>query len=166
LARKGGPCHSTRHEHCAGARQPDCAGGDPVLPDPDGLHHRIAERRAANPDDKLLPPISEMADTTKRLATEPDRRSGDYVLWTDTRPACNGCCWTGNFNPGRARLRADGRTAADRGASFGTIVAVISMIPPMAVLPILFIVFGLGELSKVMLIIIGVRALPDPRHVH
>jgi NitT/TauT family transport system permease protein len=30
------------------------------------------------------------------------------------------------------------------------------MIPPMAVLPILFIVFGLGELSKVMLIIIGV----------
>jgi len=42
------------------------------------------------------------------------------------------------------------------GASFGTIVAVISMIPPMAVLPILFIVFGLGELSKVMLIIIGV----------
>ena len=43
-----------------------------------------AERRAANPDDKLLPPISEMADTTRRLATEPDRRSGDYVLWTDT----------------------------------------------------------------------------------
>src|SRR6202023_4013838 len=42
------------------------------------------------------------------------------------------------------------------GASFGTIVAVISMIPPMAVLPILFIVCGLGELSKVMLIIIGV----------
>ena len=42
------------------------------------------------------------------------------------------------------------------GASFGTLVAVISMIPPMAVLPILFIVFGLGELSKVMLIIIGV----------
>jgi NitT/TauT family transport system permease protein len=32
----------------------------------------------------------------------------------------------------------------------------LSMIPPMAVLPILFIVFGLGELSKVMLIIIGV----------
>ena len=42
------------------------------------------------------------------------------------------------------------------GASFGTLVAVVSMIPPMAMLPILFIVFGLGELSKVMLIIIGV----------
>jgi NitT/TauT family transport system permease protein len=42
------------------------------------------------------------------------------------------------------------------GAGFGTVVAVLSMIPPMAVLPILFIVFGLGELSKVVLIIIGV----------
>ena len=30
------------------------------------------------------------------------------------------------------------------------------MIPPMAVLPILFIVFGLGELSKVVLIVFGV----------
>jgi NitT/TauT family transport system permease protein len=30
------------------------------------------------------------------------------------------------------------------------------MIPPLAVLPILFIVFGLGEVSKVVLIIIGI----------
>ncbi|MDU6726638.1 MAG: ABC transporter permease subunit, partial [Bradyrhizobium sp.] len=45
---------------------------------------------------------------------------------------------------------------ARAGAGFGTLVAVLSMIPPMAVLPVLFIVFGLGELSKVVLIIIGV----------
>ena len=43
-----------------------------------------AQRRADNPDDKLLPPVSEMVATSKRLATEPDRRSGDYVLWSDT----------------------------------------------------------------------------------
>ena len=30
------------------------------------------------------------------------------------------------------------------------------MVPPMAMLPVLFIVFGLGELSKVVLIVIGV----------
>ena len=35
-------------------------------------------------------------------------------------------------------------------------VAVLSMVPPLALLPILFIVFGLGELSKVVLIIIGI----------
>src|SRR5258708_38944012 len=43
-----------------------------------------AERRAANPDDKLLPPVAEMADTVRRLATEPDRRTEEIVLWTDT----------------------------------------------------------------------------------
>jgi NitT/TauT family transport system permease protein len=116
-----------------------------------------AERRAANPEDKLLPPISEMADTTKRLATEPDRRSGDYVLWTDTAASLQRLL----LGLGISTLIGLGfgltvGLLPIAGASFGTIVAVISMIPPMAVLPILFIVFGLGELSKVMLIIIGV----------
>ena len=116
-----------------------------------------AERRAANPDDKLLPPISEMAETTKRLATEPDRRSGDYVLWTDTAASLQRLA----LGLGISTLIGLGfgltvGLLPIAGASFGTMVAVISMIPPMAVLPILFIVFGLGELSKVMLIIIGV----------
>ena len=34
-------------------------------------------------------------------------------------------------------------------------MAAISLIPPITILPILFIVFGLGELSKVMLIVVG-----------
>jgi NitT/TauT family transport system permease protein len=33
------------------------------------------------------------------------------------------------------------------------------MVPPMAILPILFIVFGMGELAKVALIVIGVTPL-------
>ena len=41
-------------------------------------------------------------------------------------------------------------------AGLNNFVAVLSMIPPLAVLPILFIIFGLGEVSKVALIIIGV----------
>jgi NitT/TauT family transport system permease protein len=116
-----------------------------------------AERRAANPDDKLLPPISEMVETSKRLAAEPDRRSGDYVLWADTAASLQRMA----FGLGIAALTglvlglAIGLLPV-AGAGFGTLVAVLSMIPPMAVLPILFIVFGLGELSKVMLIIIGV----------
>ena len=43
-----------------------------------------AERRAENPEDKLLPPVAEMATTMHRLAFVPDRRSGEFVLWTDT----------------------------------------------------------------------------------
>ncbi len=41
-------------------------------------------------------------------------------------------------------------------ATFRPVVAAICLIPPMAMLPILFIVFGLGDLSKVVLIVFGV----------
>jgi len=40
-------------------------------------------------------------------------------------------------------------------ALMGPMVAAVSMVPPLAILPILFITFGLGELSKVVLIVIG-----------
>src|SRR5215510_12010384 len=116
-----------------------------------------AERRAANPDDKLLPPVAEMADTVRRLATEPDRRTEEIVLWTDTAASLQ------RLAIGLAVATLTGLTFGLAlgvlpivNATFGTLVAMMSMIPPMAVLPILFIVFGLGELSKVVLIIFGV----------
>jgi NitT/TauT family transport system permease protein len=119
-----------------------------------------AERRAANPNDKLLPPVSEMVETSKRLVAEPDRRSGDYVLWTDTTASLQ------RLALGLGISALAGLTLGVAigllpvaGAGFGTLVAVLSMIPPMAVLPILFIVFGLGELSKVVLIVIGVTPM-------
>ena len=116
-----------------------------------------AERRAANPDDKLLPPVSEMVETSKRLAAEPDRRSGDYVLWADTTASLRRLALGLGISAlaGLVFGLAIGLLPV-AGAGFSTLVAVLSMIPPMAVLPVLFIVFGLGELSKVVLIIIGV----------
>jgi NitT/TauT family transport system permease protein len=116
-----------------------------------------AERRAANPNDKLLPPVAEMADTSRHLAFEPDRRTGELVLWTDTAASLQRLA----IGLGVATLAglcfglALGLVPTVD-ASLGTLVAVLSMIPPMAVLPILFIVFGLGELSKVVLIVFGV----------
>ena len=116
-----------------------------------------AQRRADNPDDKMLPPVSEMVATSKRLATEPDRRSGDYVLWSDTAASLQRLALGLGISAviGLVLGLAIGLLPI-AGAGFGTLVAVLSMIPPMAVLPVLFIVFGLGELSKVVLIIIGV----------
>ena len=115
------------------------------------------ERRAMNPADKVLPPFSEMAASVERLAFEPDRRTGDYVLWTDTAASLQrlltglgiatliGLC---------LGLALGILPVVD--ATLGKLVAVICMIPPMAMLPILFIVFGLGDLSKVVLIVFGV----------
>jgi NitT/TauT family transport system permease protein len=116
-----------------------------------------AERRAANPNDKLLPPVSELVDTSRHLAFEPDRRTGDLVLWTDTAASLQRLA----IGLGLATLAGLCLGLAlglvpTVDASLGTLVAVLSMIPPMAVLPILFIVFGLGELSKVVLIVFGV----------
>jgi NitT/TauT family transport system permease protein len=44
-------------------------------------------------------------------------------------------------------------------ATLAPFVAAFSLIPPLAILPILFIVAGLGELAKVLLIIIGVAPI-------
>ncbi|MGJ5154078.1 MULTISPECIES: ABC transporter permease [unclassified Bradyrhizobium] len=116
-----------------------------------------AQRRADNPDDKLLPPVSEMIATSKRLATEPDRRSGDYVLWSDTSASLQRLALGLGISAAIGLVLGLGIGLLPvAGAGFGTLIAVLSMIPPMAVLPVLFIVFGLGELSKVVLIIIGV----------
>ncbi len=58
----------------------------------------------------------------------------------------------------RSALPSGSRSASCRWSArrSAPLVAVLSMIPPMAILPILFIVFGLGELSKVVLIVFGV----------
>ncbi|WP_299500056.1 ABC transporter permease [uncultured Roseobacter sp.] len=113
-------------------------------------------RLAENPADKLLPAPSTVWDTATRLVSQPDRRSGDILFWQDTWASLK-------------RLGLGVGISALVGMIFGLaigllplvrsclaqFVAVLSMIPPLALLPILFIVFGLGELSKVVLIVVG-----------
>ena len=113
-------------------------------------------RLAANPSDKLLPAPSSIADTAWRLMTEPDRRSERILFWHDTWASLQ-------------RLFLGIGISALIGLIVGLLigllplmrsflaqfVAVLSMIPPLALLPILFIIFGLGELSKVVLIVVG-----------
>ena len=113
-------------------------------------------RHLENPADKLLPPISKMAEAFWRMATVPDKRSGDLLLWSDTALSL-------------ARLGVGILVAAIIAMSLGILigflprvratlapfVAAISLIPPITILPILFIIFGLGETAKVMLIVIG-----------
>jgi NitT/TauT family transport system permease protein len=113
-------------------------------------------RRLDNPSDKLLPSLPDMAETFWRMATVPDQRSGDLLLWSDTAESL-------------ARLGGGILIAAVISVSLGVLigflpriraslapfVAVISLIPPITILPILFIIFGLGETAKVMLIVLG-----------
>ncbi|MCL1103371.1 ABC transporter permease [Shewanella saliphila] len=113
-------------------------------------------RLAENPNDKLLPSFSQIGSAIDRLAFNEDKRTGKYILWADTQASV-------------LRIAVGVSISAALGLTIGLftgliplaranlspIITIISLIPPMAILPILFISFGLGELAKVMLIIVG-----------
>ena len=114
-------------------------------------------RRSANPADKLLPAPTQIMATAERLVTTPDKRSKKILFWQDTGASLR------RLALGVGIAAAIGLVAGISigllpfaRASLAGVVAVVSMVPPLAILPILFIVFGLGELSKVALIAIGI----------
>lgn len=114
-------------------------------------------RHIENPSDKLLPSFMQMGTTLNTYVLEPSKRTGEYLFWGDTFSSLK-------------RLLLGISIAAVIGFVFGLftgsiptvnaplapLITIISLVPPMALLPILFIVFGLDELAKVALIVIGV----------
>ena len=113
-------------------------------------------RLAENPDDKLLPGLSTIAAAVERVAFEPDRRTGDYIFWTDTAASLQRLL-TGVLLGAAVGLAigVPNGLLPWFGAFWSPAVRALSMIPPLAILPILFIAFGVGELAKVMLIVLG-----------
>ena len=114
-------------------------------------------RLAENPKDKLLPAPSSFISSMKEMAFEEDKRSGQVLFWADTGASLKrlGIGIAVAVCIGLSIGLAIGLFPYAR-STFDPFVAVLSMIPPLAVLPILFITFGLGELSKVVLIIVGI----------
>jgi NitT/TauT family transport system permease protein len=114
-------------------------------------------RLAANPGDKMLPSPATLANTIHRYALEEDERTGDILLWSDTAASLERLLIALGLSAlmGVTFGVAIGVIPYVR-ATFAPFVAALSLIPPLAILPILFIVAGLGELAKVLLIIIGV----------
>ena len=119
-----------------------------------------AQRLADNLNDKLLPSASQMAAAVDRLAFTEDKRSGNYLFWQDSAASLKRL----GMGIGIAALAGLCLGIAAGiiplfGAPLSPLLTVLSMVPPLAILPILFIVFGLGELSKVMLIVIGITPI-------
>ena len=115
-----------------------------------------AVRQAANPDDKLLPTVAKMLAAVKLMAFTQDMATGDYLMLTDTIASLQ------RLTYGLAIATA---IAFVCGIAVGMIpylrrmfvpfIAAFSMVPPLAILPILFIIVGIGETAKVTLIVIG-----------
>ncbi|MCS0495247.1 ABC transporter permease [Ancylobacter sp. MQZ15Z-1] len=114
-------------------------------------------RLAVEPNDKLMPALATFWATLVRMATTVDVATKTYLFWWDT--------WLSLW-----RLFLGLGISALVGLVLGIVVgfipylrstfepffAAFSLIPPLAVLPILFIIFGLGEVSKIVLIVFGI----------
>ncbi len=113
-------------------------------------------RLAKNPSDKLLPAPTKMFKAIKRMAFTLDKRTGKRLMVQDTKSSLK-------------RLAIGVLCAAFVGLFLGLNLGILpgfnallqpivtfgSIIPPLALLPILFITFGVEELSKVVLIFLG-----------
>lgn len=124
-----------------------------------GLVYWVAAdmRHALNPDDKLLPTFQAIGEAVKTMTLEPDEMTGEAILYTDTVASLS-------------RIAQGLGIAVVIGLIFGIVqgtlpllrsllspfTAAVSLIPPIAILPILLIVFGLEESAKIGLIAIGV----------
>ncbi len=112
-------------------------------------------RHQENPRDKLVPTVGEMAEGFKRAASEEDRK-GDIRLWVDTIASGR------RFLISLALLSLAVILGLQMGVFpyvellFLRFMTFFDKVPALAVLPILFIFLGLGEVTKIALILIGV----------
>ena len=113
-------------------------------------------RHQENPQDKIMPTVTQMKEAVVRYAFVEDMRSGKYLLLEDTKASLTrllsgiGIAGFVGLLLGLNMGIFGGLKAL--GSSFMTF---ISIVPPLAVLPILFIVFGVDEFAKITLIFIG-----------
>lgn len=114
------------------------------------------QRHIENPSDKLFPAAEQIGNAVERVAFTPDRRTGNYILWQDTYSSLKRlliglslatlCALFIGLNMGMFPSMSSLMTA---------FITIASMIPPLAILPILLISFGIGEIGKIALIFIG-----------
>jgi NitT/TauT family transport system permease protein len=113
-------------------------------------------RQAENPNDKLLPGFAKMGQAIDDYAFKEDARTGDYLLWEDTAASLTRLVTGLAISTSIALVLGIVLGLLPvAGATFGPVIAFLSMVPPLSLLPILFIVMGLGEASKIALIVIG-----------
>ena len=117
-------------------------------------------RHAENPHDKIMPTVTQMADAVKDQAFTKDKRKDSYLMLRDTVDSLTRLL-IGLFSASAVGLLLGLNMGLFPGLRhlFHSFVTFFSMIPPLAILPILFIVAGADEGGKIVLIFIGVFPL-------
>jgi len=119
--------------------------------------HYSNVRHVENPSDKLLPSITQMYNEVKTYVSVPDKRSGNILFFEDTKASLR-------------RLTIGVSASAVIGyvmgilmglypgirALFSTTITMLSNINPLAILVIVLVAMGIGEGSKIFLIVFGI----------
>lgn len=113
------------------------------------------ERHLENPGDKLVPTFAQMLDAFHRSTLEPDR-NGVYRLLEDTLASGQRILYSLVFVFGGVLVGVYMGLFSFLDKLLYKFFLFFDKIPALAILPILFIFFGIGEVSKVALIVIGV----------
>ena len=127
-----------------------------------GFYYVVASdaRQAANAQDKILPTLGEIGAAVERMAFTVDPVKNIIPMLADTGASMERLV-IGLAIATLATLVIGlivGLLPVIR-AGLGPVIAAIAVVPPIAILPILFIVMGLGEASKIALIVIGITPL-------
>jgi NitT/TauT family transport system permease protein len=113
-------------------------------------------KHVENPDYKLLPTIPKMVESVIELATKEDKRTGDILLWVDSYASLR-------------RLTLSLGVSTICGLLFGLnmglfpgfkstflpLITFKNIVPPAALIPIIFVVAGTSEFGKGVLVFIG-----------
>jgi NitT/TauT family transport system permease protein len=124
-----------------------------------------AARHKENPDDRVVPTIAQLGEGLHDAAFgTPDDAAGrglvarffDSMLWTDTVASAKRFSWAMLLLVPAVILGLHVGMFPYVGVFFLRFILFFDKIIALSVLPILFIAFGIDELSKIMLIVIGV----------
>jgi NitT/TauT family transport system permease protein len=113
-------------------------------------------RHVVNPDDKLMPSLRQMSDAMKSIMTI-DKRSGKNLFVEDTKASLKrlgmgiGIAAVGGYFIGILMGMFPGFRAL-----LGPLVIGLSNINPLALLVIILVALGVGEISKVFLVAFGI----------
>jgi len=127
-------------------------------------------RHIENPEDKVVPSLTQLAQGTADAFLKPDSEQKDAgpaegslpakffssMLWTDTVASSKRFAWSIALLVPAVLLGLHMGMFPIIGTFFLRFILFFDKIIALSVLPILFIAFGIDELSKVMLIVIGV----------
>ena len=131
-----------------------------------GLYFWTAQQRhRENPEERVVPTLAQMGQGLRDAAFGPDEEAGQEplthrflhsMLWQDTLASAKRFGWAMLLLIPAVLLGLHIGMFPYMGVFFLRFILFFDKIIALSVLPILFIAFGIDELSKVMLIVIGV----------